>query len=147
MKTKTSERKALFLKEFGGNELKIVKYKINNLCRIEYYNKEIIAGREDWIKTSVSYLSFIDPIIINTAKGRENIVIDGWARVETLKKYGEEYIEAIEVCLNHNEEKEAYFILNQSVTTIDDDSLINLNIQRLQNYFPELGNYPIDNPK
>jgi hypothetical protein len=91
------------------------------------YNPRILS-EEDFaqIKTSIEKFGFVEPIIVNSAKERKNIIIGGNQRYEVAKSLGFKAVPVFYVPLDSlQEEKELNLRLNRNHGAWDWDILAN----------------------
>lgn len=62
--------------------MKIVKKKISDLKPAEYNPRRMTEKQKQDIRNSLTEFGLVDPIIVNTFKGRENVIVGGHQRVK-----------------------------------------------------------------
>ena len=115
--------------------MKIIEKKIDTLIEAWYNPRMISEKQREALKKSITEFGMIDPIIVNTQKGREGIVVGGHQRLSIWKELGNETIPTVEVNLNEEEERELNIRLNKNTGEFD--------IELLNKHFTvqELGEY------
>ena len=110
------EKKAQRDKYVGNVRIvKSVRYFFRkSLRKSEYYQKEPISGRAQFLPTSFAKLGFLERVIVNIHPDRKFVVVHGQQRVE---QWTAEFIPVDFVNLSKEEEMEAHFILNERLTT------------------------------
>jgi len=114
--------------------LKIVWVDISELKAPEYNPRKASKEQFEQLKKSIQKFGFVDPIIVNCAPGRENIVIGGNFRVEVAKALGIKKIPAVYVCIQDIEkEQELNLRLNKNTGEWDWELLANFSEDMLLN--------------
>ncbi len=103
--------------------MKIVKKKISELKPAEYNPRRMTQKQKQDIKNSLTEFGMVDPIIINTFEGRENVIVGGHQRVKVWQEMGNKEVDCVEVCLDLEREKELNVRLNANTGEWDVDSL------------------------
>src|SRR3989338_4666078 len=109
-------------------KLHIVYVDINLLKPAEYNPRKHNKEAADQLKESIKRFGAVDPLIVNQAPERENIVIGGHFRLEVLKELG--YREAPVVYINISDierEKELNIRLNKNTGEFDWNLLANFD--------------------
>ncbi len=84
------------------------------------------------LRESIDRFGFVDPILVNGAKGRKNIVIGGHFRLEVAKEVGMETVPVVYVdILDREREKELNLRLNRNTGSWDYDVLREMDIDLL----------------
>ncbi len=99
--------------------MKIVNRKISELIPAEYNPRILTAKDEEDIRKSLEIFGFVDPAIINTFDGRENVIIGGHQRVKIWGKMGNKTAPCIELCISKPLEKELNVRLNKNLASWD----------------------------
>ncbi|OGZ66353.1 MAG: hypothetical protein A3C50_01125 [Candidatus Staskawiczbacteria bacterium RIFCSPHIGHO2_02_FULL_43_16] len=110
------------------DKLHIVYVDINLLKPAEYNPRKHNKEAADQLKESIKRFGAVDPLIVNQAPERENIVIGGHFRLEVLKELG--YREAPVVYINISDierEKELNIRLNKNTGEFDWNLLANFD--------------------
>mgnify|MGYP005825563123 CR=1 FL=1 len=109
--------------------MKIESRKISELKFAEY-NPRIITKKEyKDLKNSLTEFGIVETIVVNTYKGRENIIVGGHQRVRVLEDLGYDSVICSLVDLPLEIEMKLNLRLNKNGGKFDDDMLFN--------YFPE----------
>lgn len=103
-----------------NQELKITYVPIETLRHPEknprYWSTEVKLQ----LKESVARHGIVDPLIINTAPGRENIVVGGNLRLEVLKELGHKTVPVVSLVITDpDKEQELILRLNKNVAEFD----------------------------
>ena len=106
--------------------MKIVKYKIDDLLGAEYNPRELTQEQYQSLRTSIQKYGIVDPILINTNPDRQNVIIGGHQRVKVAKILEMESVPCIELNLSLEEEKELNIRLNKNVGQWDYEILGNM---------------------
>jgi len=77
------------------------------------------------VRTSLERFGFVDPVIVNTFEGRENIIVGGHLRVKTWGEMGNSSVPTVDVCLDIDGEKELNNRLNKNTGSWDVEKLLN----------------------
>ncbi len=116
------------------NNIKVVYLPITNLNPSEYNPRKHTTEQSNQLKESIKRFGFVDPIICNSAKGRENIVIGGHFRLEVAKELNMTEVPVVFVNISDLEkEKELNVRLNKNTGEFDFEKLKILNIDMLLN--------------
>lgn len=110
----------------------IVNVKIGELKFADYNPRK--ATRKEWndLKESLKKFGFVEPVVVNSAKERYNIIIGGHFRVKVARDLGITEVPVLYVDLPEVEdEQELNLRLNKNVGQWDWDLLANLNEQML----------------
>lgn len=99
--------------------MKIVIKKIDDLKAAEYNPRLLTSKQYKDLHTSLTLFGFVDPVIINTYEGRENIIIGGHQRVKVWKEMWNKTVPCIELKLIPVLEKELNIRLNKNVGDFD----------------------------
>jgi|1_EtaG_2_1085319.scaffolds.fasta_scaffold00449_24 ParB family chromosome partitioning protein len=104
--------------------MNIDQVKICDLKASEYNPRKLSKKESGDIKKSLSKYGFVDPIIVNKRKDRENIIIGGHQRVKVWKALGNSTVPVHYVDLDQKDEKELNIRLNRNTGSWDWDILI-----------------------
>lgn len=116
------------------NDIKVVYLPITNLNPSEYNPRKHTTEQANQLKESIKRFGLIDPIICNSAKGRENIVIGGHFRLEVAKELKMVEVPVVFVnILDLEKEKELNVRLNKNTGEFDFEKLKILNVDLLLN--------------
>tara|TARA_R110002020_G_scaffold183360_4_gene379648 strand:- start:7760 stop:8317 length:558 start_codon:yes stop_codon:yes gene_type:complete len=99
--------------------------KPESLKRAEYNPRQITKGQYEQLKKSVVKFGFIEPLVINTTKDREDVIISGHQRLNIAIELKYNKVPCIEVKLPIEKEKELNIRLNKNGGTFDFDILAN----------------------
>lgn len=105
-------------------QISIVHVSVNDLKASEYNPRKWDAEKEAHLSESIKKYGIVDPIIVNEASERNNIVIGGHFRLEVIKKLGYTEVPVVYVNIPDLEkEKELNIRLNKNVGEFDWDLL------------------------
>jgi len=108
------------------NKLQTVYVRILDLKPSDYNPRKWDDKSLSDLKTSIKRFGIVDPAIVNSAKGRENIVIGGHMRIEACKALGIEEMPVIYLNIpNLEKEKELNLRLNKNQGEFDFSLLAN----------------------
>jgi len=103
-----------------NNNLQTVLVPIKDLIKADYNPRKWDKKALNDLKTSIKKFGLVDPIIINSAENRKNVVIGGHMRIEAAKALGIATIPAVEVNIPDIEkEKELNLRLNKNQGEFD----------------------------
>jgi len=105
--------------------MKIESRRISELKFAEYNPRTINKKQFKDLKASLKKYSLIDPIIINSSKDRENIIIGGHQRSRAWLELGNDTILCVVLDLSLADEMELNLRLNKNGGKFDDDLLLN----------------------
>lgn len=109
-----------------SNNLQTIYVNIDDLIKADYNPRKWDEKALNDLKTSIKKFGLVDPIIINSAKNRKNVVIGGHMRIEAAKTLGIATIPAVEVNIPDIErEKELNLRLNKNQGEFDFKLLAN----------------------
>lgn len=109
-------------------DLKIVYINIDKLKPAEYNPRKADQKQIDDIKKSIQRFGLVDPLIVNSAKERKNVVIGGHLRLKVAKDMGYKEIPVVYVNIPDIEkEKELNIRLNKNTGEFDYDLLANFD--------------------
>jgi DNA modification methylase len=109
-----------------NNNLQTVLVPIKDLVKADYNPRKWDEKALNDLKTSIKKFGLVDPIIINSAKNRKNVVIGGHMRIEAAKALGLEIIPAVQLNIPDIEkEKELNLRLNKNQGEFDFELLAN----------------------
>lgn len=104
--------------------MKIVTHKITALKSAEYNPRKISPNDFEALKESIRIFGIVEPVVINTHKGRENIIIGGHQRLYAMKECGYKEVPCFEIDLTPALEKELNVRLNRNTGEFDKDILM-----------------------
>jgi DNA modification methylase len=117
-------------------DLKIVYINIDKLKPAEYNPRKADQKQIDDIKKSIQRFGLVDPLIVNSAKERKNIVIGGHLRLKVAKDMGYKEVPCVFVNIPDVEkEKELNLRLNRNLGNWDYDLLANFD----ENFLLDVG--------
>ena len=127
MKSITHETKSKIENNLDS-KLHIVYVDINLLKPAEYNPRKHDKVAADHLKESIERFGAVDPLIVNQAPGRENIVIGGHFRLEVLKELGHKEVPVVYINISDLErEKELNIRLNKNTGEFDWNLLANFD--------------------
>ncbi|MDE2227154.1 MAG: DNA modification methylase [Patescibacteria group bacterium] len=99
----------------------------------EYNPRKHDKAAADQLKESISRFGVVDPLVVNCAPGRENVVIGGHFRLEVLKELGMERVPAVYINIpDIKQEQELNIRLNKNTGEFDWDLLANFSEEFLK---------------
>jgi len=108
----------------SNQKITIVEVPINELHPAEYNPRKHSKEQADQLKESIKRLGLIDPIIVNSAAERKNVIISGHFRVEVARELGIKTVPAVYVRITDPaKEREANIRLNKNTGDFDLDLL------------------------
>lgn len=102
-----------------SKKMKIIYKPITSLCAANYNPRKITEKQREEIRQSIRKFGTVEPLVINTYKGRENVIVGGHRRSEILQQEGHTEAPCVEVCLNQEDEKELNIRLNKNTGEFD----------------------------
>jgi|SRR3989339_985205 len=115
-----------------SQNIKIVQVPIADLKVAGYNPRKWDQSAETKLMESISKFGLIDPIIVNGAENRKNIVIGGHFRLHIAKKLGYTEVPVVYIYLpDINKEKELNLRLNKNTGEWDLDLLKNFETELL----------------
>jgi DNA modification methylase len=111
-----------------------VKYVQIRKLRFSEYNPRALTEKEfNDLKESLVRFGFVEPIVVNSAPGRENVIIGGHQRVRVAEKIGIQEIPVVYVNIpDLKKEQELNLRLNKNLGHWDYDLLANFDENLLQ---------------
>jgi len=106
-------------------KLEIIYRKISELIHPDYNPRQIKKEDFEQLKRSLSEFGSVEPAVINTAPGRENIIVGGNQRIRAAEELGWQEFPCVSVCLELEREKELNVRLNRNTGSWDFDKLAN----------------------
>jgi len=114
------------------NTLQIYEVPIEELQTAEYNPRKWDNQAEKHLKQSLQKFGFVDPLIVNKANGRENILIGGHFRLSVSKKLGYKKVPVVFVNIPEiQKEKELNLRLNRNTGEWDMELLKDFDIDLL----------------
>ncbi len=115
-------------------KIETVLVKVTDLKPSEYNPRKWSKEQTKQLKESIKCFGFVDPIIVNGAENRKNIVIGGHFRLEVARQLGYKEIPVVYVNIPEVErEKELNLRLNKNQGEFDYDLLAKFDENFLQN--------------
>jgi len=96
------------------SEYKTTQVKISDLRPAEYNPRQMTKRQADDLKVSIEKFGIVDPIIVNSHEGRENIIIGGHQRVKIAQILGFTEVPVFYLNLDEEKERELNLRLNKS---------------------------------
>jgi len=109
------------------NKLEIVSVTISKLKPSEYNPRKMTAQQEHDITESIKRFGLVDPLIVNSYEGREQIVIGGHQRLKIALKLDYKEVPVVYVSLPPDKEKELNLRLNKNQGEFDYELLKEFN--------------------
>lgn len=98
-----------------------------DLIRAEYNPRQMSVKQHAELVDSIKEFGLVQPILVNTFPGRENVIIGGHMRNAVAMELGFKEVATIELCLDPEKEKELNLRLNHALGDWDWDALLNLD--------------------
>ena len=105
--------------------------KISELKFAEYNPRTISKKEFKDLTKSIDEFSLVEPVVINSRKGRENVIVGGHQRTRVWESLGNETIQCVIVDLGLDKEMELNLRLNKNGGKFDDDLLLNFDQELL----------------
>lgn len=103
--------------------MKILERKIEELKGADYNPRKLSMKDYKGLRDSLKKFGFLDPVLINTKEGRENVIISGHQRMKAWKELGHDTVPVMELSLELEDEKELNIRMNRSAGIFDFDKL------------------------
>lgn len=103
--------------------MKIVERKISELIPADYNPRKLSDKQYKDLKISLKKFGFVDPVIVNIAPNRKNIIIGGHQRLKVWQDLGNETAPCYEISLNDKDERELNIRLNKNTGEFDFEML------------------------
>ena len=110
-------------------KIQIVYKQLSDLKECGYNPKKAKPKELEGIRQSITEFGIVDPFVINTYEGRENVIINGHQRKIVYEELGFTEVPCVEVCLPLEAEKELNLRLSKNVVGID-EALLAINFQK-----------------
>ena len=108
--------------------MKVEKVKIDELKFSEYNPRGLTEKEYKNLKTSLERFGFVEPIVVNSAPNRRNIIIGGHQRVKIAKDMGVKEVPVVYVNISSlKKEQELNLRLNKNLGHWDYDLLANFD--------------------
>jgi ParB-like chromosome segregation protein Spo0J len=104
-------------------QIQIVYKSAKDLIPADYNPRQISEADFEQLKKSLQGFDCVEPLIINTYEGRENVVVGGHQRLKALIELGHKEVPCVEVNLDEEKEKELNIRLNKNTGQFDMDIL------------------------
>lgn len=98
---------------------------VSHLKQSDYNPRQISANDYDALKDSISKFGMAEPLVVNSYKGREGIVIGGHQRLRACIDLGIKEVPCFIVPLPEKDERELNIRLNRNHGDFDFDALAN----------------------
>lgn len=106
--------------------METVSYKISELIPAEYNPRRLTDKEWRDLRESLRQFGVTQPAVVNTAPGRERVIIGGHQRIKAWASLGRAEFPCFEVSLDLAREKELNIRLNKAGGSFDMDKLANL---------------------
>lgn len=103
--------------------MEVIDRKISELIRAEYNPRKLSDKQFNELRDSLKRFGFVDPVLINVHKERENIIIGGHQRTKVWESMGNDTVPCVELSLTLDKEKELNIRLNKSGGEFDFEML------------------------
>ena len=111
--------------------IKIEEVSISSLKASSYNPRKITEKQEKDLTESIKRFGLVDPIIVNSYSGRENIIIGGHARFNLAKKLNYKKVPVVYLSLPLNKERELNLRLNRNTGEWDYEILKSFDVDLL----------------
>lgn len=113
----------------GDDEkMEVKKVVIDNLKPAEYNPRSLTEKEYKDLKNSLERFGFVEPLVVNSAKERENIIIGGHQRWRVAKDMGYKEVPVYYIKISDiNKEQELNLRLNKNLGHFDHDLLANFD--------------------
>ena len=116
--------------------MEVKQIPINKIKPNEYNPKKLTIKQAEDLKTSIRKFGVVDPLIVNRAEGRENILIGGHQRLKVLKELGYKKVPVVYVNIpDVEQEKELCLRLSRNLEEWDLDLLLGFD----KNWLEDIG--------
>ena len=112
-------------------KIKIEEVSISSLKASEYNPRKMTEKQEIDLTESIRRFGLVDPIIVNSYKERENIIIGGHARFKIAQKLKFKTVPVVYLSLPQDKEKELNLRLNRNTGAWNYDLLKSFNVDLL----------------
>jgi hypothetical protein len=113
-------------------DITITQVDINLLNPAPYNPRQASEEEYQHLKNSIEKFGLVDPLLVNSAPGRENVIIGGHFRLKVAKDMGFEKVPVVYINIADIEkEKELNLRLNKNTGQWDFDTLANLDEEML----------------
>lgn len=111
--------------------IKIEEVSIGSLKASEYNPRKMTEKQEKDLTESLKRFGLVDPIIVNSYQGRENIIIGGHARFKIAQKLKLKTVPVVYLSLPYDKEKELNLRLNRNTGEWDYELLKSFDLNLL----------------
>lgn len=113
--------------------MQIVEVPIDNLIPADYNPREMTEKQAEELGKSIDTFGMVEPIVVNSAESRKNIIIGGHQRYQLLKQRGAKTVPVVYVSIaDIDREKELNLRLNKNSGSWDWDLLSAMDIDLLK---------------
>jgi len=112
--------------------MKVEQVKISELKEVEYNPRRMTEKQVKDLTESIRKFGLVDPIIVNSYKGRENVVVGGHQRLKIARQEGFKAMPVVYVLLDEKDERELNLRLNRNLGEWDWDLLADFNEELLK---------------
>jgi len=103
--------------------MEVVNVNVDKLNEAEYNPRKLTDKQKEDIKKSLETFGFVNPLVVNKHKGRENVLVGGHQRLKVAKDLGFKEVPVVFVDLDETQEKELNVRLNKNTGDWDLDVL------------------------
>jgi len=122
------------VKKLNEGKIKVEYVAINELKPAEYNPRKLTEAEAQDLTNSIKEFGLVDPLIVNNAKGRENVIIGGHQRYHIAKKLGIKLVPVVYITISDiKKEQELNLRLNKNLGEWDYDLLANFDEELLKN--------------
>jgi ParB-like chromosome segregation protein Spo0J len=115
------------------SNLNITYVNIEDLKKADYNPRTWTKEQKNQLKESIKRFGVVDPVLVNSAENRMNIILGGHFRVETLKELGYKQVPVVYLSIpDIQKEKELNIRLNKNQGEFDLDLLSEFDISFLE---------------
>lgn len=112
--------------------MQVVQVKVGLLKPADYNPRQMTEKQAKDLTESIRLFGLVDPIIVNSHKGRQNVVIGGHQRLQVALSEGFQTVPVVYVDLEPKRERELNLRLNKNLGEWDWDALANFDKEVLQ---------------
>ena len=112
--------------------MEITEVPLQDLKESEYNPRQMTEKQVKDLTQSIKEFGLVDPIIVNSHKGRENVVVGGHQRLKIVSILGLKTIPVVYVDLDEKKERELNLRLNRNLGEWDYNMLANFNEELLK---------------
>lgn len=113
--------------------MQIVEVPIQNLKSAEYNPRQMTEKQIKDLTESIKEFGLVDPLIVNSHKGRENVVVGGHQRLKIALQEGFKTIPVVYIDLDEKSEQKLNLRLNRNLGEWNYDLLANFGKEELLN--------------